>query len=91
MQLSQVEYLERLVNLLPPSDFRAEPTLSFGKESIFSATLMVEDIALQVIKLLNQFADTDQVSDLKDAMVNQVVLSRFLAGSYYQIIEGSNH
>ena len=87
MHITQVEYLERLSNLLPPDAFQLNRHLSIGQSSIQEASMMVEAISEEILKMLDQFKETDQILDLKDAVLNTAVLGRFLACSYRAVFE----
>lgn len=82
MNLTQSEYMERLVNLLPDSTFVGKTKLVFDKDCLLHASEMVEDLSEAMWVSLSGLQDVDYVADLKDATRNLVVLGRFLSVSY---------
>jgi hypothetical protein len=89
VDLTQTEYMERLVSLLPDSTFIGKYKMAFGSDSLVHAAQMTEAISNEVFKVLLQFKETDLVSDLKDATRNLAVLGRFLTISYNTIFEAN--
>lgn len=85
MNITQSEYLERLVNLLPDSAFVGKTKLVFDTNCVTHSAQMVETIAAEMFKTMENFTETDYIADLKDATRNLVVLGRFLTISYQTI------
>jgi hypothetical protein len=78
MNISEAEYLERLIYLMPCKSVVVTQGISLDNESVHHCATMVEDIAEIVIGKLSAFKETDQVLELKDAALNIAVLGRFL-------------
>lgn len=78
VKLTQSEYMERLVNLLPDTAFVGKTKMVFDRGCLEHSAQMVEAISNELFKSLGQLAETDYVLDLKDAARNLAVLGRFL-------------
>lgn len=89
MNLTQTEYIERLVNMLPDSAFVGKQKMIFDGSCVGAGANMVEAIADAINKTLDNFTETDYVLDLRDATRNLAVLGRFLAISY-DVLLGDN-
>lgn len=89
MNLTQTEYIERLVNMLPDSAFVGKQKMIFDGSCVGTGANMVEAIADEINKTLDNFSETDYVLDLRDATRNLAVLGRFLAISY-EVLLGDN-
>ncbi len=94
MHITEIEYLERIVNMLPSTRFQPNQYISINslaeamnKENIISCCLMIEDLAEQNIKNLSKFQETDPVLELKDVSFDMAVLGRFLGIVCLTILE----
>lgn len=90
MNISQSEYMERLINMLPDSTFVGRTKLIFDRDSLVSSARLVEYISEEMHNRLSTLQDTDYVNELKDATRNLVVLGRFLSISCDTITGGCN-
>lgn len=88
MNLSQGEYLERLVLMLPEDAFVGKSKLVLGPDCVYHSAQMVRAIANEMFKCLSQYADTDLNASLKDAVINLAVLGEFLTISYSELFGG---
>lgn len=77
--MTQGEYIERLVNLLPENTFIGKQKLVFDNNSLVFSACLVESLADEMDKRFAELQDTDFINDLRDATRNLAVLGRFLA------------
>ena len=79
MQISDTEYMERLIYLMPKTITQTTERVYLDNNAVIHSAIMIEDISEIIINHLTQFKETDQILELKDAMMNIAVLGRFLA------------